>query len=319
MQRMRGVADIFRLYWMIIIGCCCLCTACSTREDADAANIGTETLTDVSENILLQTDENAEQNAQEENQPANISENTTDTDSSALEEADHREDQDIEENYLIQISDKVDEKAEPYIDTYVSLTDDTEIEYCEWMEYGEEQVLRVAIQYKEQPENAYRHKKDYFLFITQNGDVSNIIEENYEDKYIAAACGFDAHFEDVTFDGEEDLLIFMGYAGNGSTFYCAYIYENGEFRYERTFEEIPCYAVDTEEELIYGSNRESWNSYSDRTYQYIDGKFVLAEEIVSSYKDINGESVLTEDIIYSYEYINGESVLTETTEYPLNE
>lgn len=58
------------------------------------------------------------------------------------------------------MSDQVDEKAESYIDAYVSLSDDTEIEGCEWMQYGDEQVLRVKIQYKEQPENAYRHKAE---------------------------------------------------------------------------------------------------------------------------------------------------------------
>ncbi len=248
---------------------------CSPQEKATATNSETESTASTVENTLTETGSNDE----------------TDNNTESKEE----------ENDIGEESERVDEKAEPYIDAYIPLSDDTEIEYCEWMEYGEEQVLRVAIQYKELPENDYPHKEDYFLFITQDGNVSNIIAVNYEDKYIGAACGFDAHFEDVTFDGEEDLLIFMGYAGNGATeFYCAYIYENGEFRYEKTFEEIPFYVVDIEKELIYGSNRNSFNSYSGRTYKYINGKFILIEENI-------------------YEYINGEYVLTETTEYPLTE
>lgn len=313
---------------MIIICCSSLCIACSTQEDDNAANIGTENLTDVSENILIQTDDNAGQNAQEENRLANISENTTNTDSNALEETDHREEQDIEEDQLTQIADKVDEKAESYIDTYVSLTDDTEIEYCEWMEYGEEQVLRVAIQYKEQPENAYQHKEDYFLFITQNGDVSNIIEVNYEGKGVPSgietdcatnpdhqlgwACGFDAHFEDVTFDGKEDLLIFVGYS-KSAAYYCAYIYDNGEFRYERTFEHIPSYTVDTEKEVIYGSVTYGAANFRDMTFKYINEEFLVTEAIDTAYGYANGETVVDEirKTTYEYEYINGENVRVE--------
>lgn len=284
----------------MIIVCGCLYIGCSPQEEAAAINPKTES---AGGNILIEADDNAEQNAEEENHLAEISENTADSVSNTLTETNSSSEPDIGEDDLGKNSDKVDEKAEPYIDAYITLSDDTEIEYCEWMEYGEEQVLRVAIQYKEQPEKDYQHKEDYFLFITQDGDVSNIIAVNYEDKHVGAACGFDAHFEDITFDGEEDLLIFIGYAGSGATeFYCAYIYENGEFRYERTFEEIPFYVVDTEKELIYGSNRNSSNSFSDRTYKYIDGEFVLIKEIIRS-----------------YEYINGEYVLTETTEYPLKE
>lgn len=314
---------------MIIICCSSLCIACSTQEDDNATNLGTANLTDVSENILVQTDDNAGQNAQEENQLANTSENTTDTDSNALEKTDNREDQDIEENQLTQISDKTDEKAEPYIDTYVSLTDDTEIEYCEWMKYGEEQVLRVAIQYKEQPENDYRHKEDYFLFITQNGDVSKIIEVNYEDKGVPSgietdcatqhqlgwACDFNAHFEDVTFDGKEDLLIFVGYS-KSSAFYCAYIYENGEFRYERTFEHIDSYVVDTEKEVLYGSAAYGALDFADMTYKYINGEFLITEFIETIYVQINGETFESEKMIYEYEYefINGKNVLAEIIE-----
>lgn len=249
----------------------------------------------------------------------------------------------------------VDEKAESYIDAYVSLSDDTEIEGCEWMQYGDEQVLRVKIQYKEQPENAYRHKEDYFLFITPDGNVSNVLEINYEDKGLApfwdretdcatqhkvgSACGFEAHFEDVTFDGEKDLLIFLGHSGNGSAdACCAYIYENGEFRYERTFEHISYYKVDIENEVIYGYMRYSATSFADLTYKYVNGEFILTETVETYYGSINGENVVEEEIkttyeyingeyeveeeiktTYEYEYINGEYVLTETTEYPLTE
>lgn len=270
--------------WIIIICCGCLFAGCSPREGADAANTGMESMTD--------TDENAVQNAQEENNVAEISDSTTDTISDTLTETNSSDEPDVEENNLVEISDKVDEKAEPYIDAYVNLSSDTEIEGCEWMQYGDGQVLRVKVQYTVQPENDYQHKEDYFLFITQTGEVSNVIEVNYEDKGVPYgletdcatehelgwACGFDAHFEDVTFDGKDDLLIFVGYSGNsGAGFYCAYIYEDGDFRYERTFEHIPSYKVDAVNEVIYGEMRGSAESFYDYVYKYENGEFILLE------------------------------------------
>lgn len=298
---------------LIIICCSCLCVGCNPQEETDATNTGTESTTDADENTLAEMDDNVGQNAQEENYLAEISENMTDAVSNTLTETNSSDEPDVEENQPAQISDKVDEKAEPYIDAYITLSDDTEIEYCNWMEYGEEQVLRVAIQYKEQPENDYRHKEDYFLFITQDGDVSNIIEVNYEDKNIGAACGFDAHFEDVTFDGKEDLLIFIGYF-KSTKFYCAYINENGEFRYESTFEHIPSYVVDTEKEVIYGSATYSATSFYDVTYKYINGEFLIIEAIETNYGYTNGENVLDETRETTYEYINGKNMLNKTIE-----
>ncbi len=304
----------------IIICCSCLCVGCSPQEEADTTNTGTEGVTDAEENALAETD--AEKNALTEADDNASHTLTTETDS---------DEPDAEENQPAQISDKVDEKAEPYIDAYITLSDDTEIEYCNWMEYGEEQVLRVAIQYKEPPEDDYQHKEDYFFFITQDGDVSNVIEVNYEDKGVGMAdgmetdcatdhqlgwaCDFEAHFEDVTFDGEEDLLIFVG-DGRCDRHYCAYIYENGEFRYERTFEHIPVGVVDTEKEIICGSITNNAASFTDVTYKYINGGFLIIEALDTNYGYTNGENVLDETIIttYEYEYINGKNVLDKIIE-----
>lgn len=305
-----------------------MCVGCNSQEEADVTNTGTESTTDADENTLVEKDDNAGQSAREENLLAEISENTTG--SNTLTETNSSDEPDVEENQLAQISDKVDEKAEPYIVAYISLSDDTEIEDCEWMQYGDRQVLRVKIQYKKQPENDYQHKEDYFLFITQDGDVSNVIKVNYDDKggpsgietdcatqhQLGWACGFDAHFEDVTFDGEEDLLISVG-DSTSSRFYCAYIYENGEFRYERTFEHIPSYVIDTGKEVIYGSAVYSAGYFlEDVTYKYINGEFLLIETIETIYNRINGENVLDEirKTTYEYEYINGKNMLNKTIE-----
>ncbi len=297
---------------MIIIFCCFLCIACSPQEEVAATNPGMESAAGADENALAETDDDDGQNAEEEKHLTEISENTAGADENILLETDKNTESNEEENDIGKESERIDEKAEPYIEAYVNLSDDTEIEGCEWMQYGDEQVLRVKIQYKEQPENAYRHKEDYFLFITPDGNVSNVLEINYEDKYIGSACGFEAHFEDVTFDGEKDLLIFLGHSGNGAAdACCAYIYENGEFRYERTFEHISYYKVDIENEVIYGYMRYSATSFADLTYKYVNGEFILTETVETYYGSINGENVVEEEIKTTYEYINGEYAVEE--------
>ncbi|MCM1496296.1 MAG: hypothetical protein NC089_10935 [Bacteroides sp.] len=188
---------------------------------------------------------------------------------------------------------ETDEKAKSYIDAYINLSEDIEVEGYEWMQYDDEQVLRVEIQYKESPINNYRHKEDYFLFITPDEAVSMTLVVNYEDKgihirfdeetecignhYLGEGCSFAAHFEDVTFDGNKDLIISVGNSRHAE-YYCAYIYENGEFRYEKTFEHIPSYEINNDEKVIYGSDTDGVGLFIDTTYEYIDGAFVQIEE-----------------------------------------
>ena len=161
-----------------------------------------------------------------------------------------------------------DLKIESYIKEYVALEDDTEIEGYEWMQYDSDSVLHVKIQYKEQPPNAYQHKEAYFLFMTQDDEISQVLVIDYEDKGIhirlnegkecagnhsmGQGCGFDDHFEDVPFDGRKDLIISVGNSRHAA-YYCAYICEDDGFRYEKTFEHIPSYKVKSDEQVICGS------------------------------------------------------------------
>lgn len=184
--------------------------------------------------------------------------------------------------------------AETYINEYVIISDDTEIEGYEWMQCDKglqtsELVLRVKIQFKEEPADTYRHKEDYFLFINENGAVSQMLVADYEDKgihvrlnegtecennhYLGEGCDFDARFEDVTFDGKEDLIIFVGNSRHAS-YYCAYIWEDDGFRYEKTFEHIPSYEVKEDEKVICGSDTDGMGWYVDVVYEYKDGEFV---------------------------------------------
>lgn len=187
---------------------------------------------------------------------------------------------------------KNDSETESYIKEHVVLEDDTEIESYEWMQYDRNPVLHVNIQYKEQPENAYRHKEDYFLFMTQDDEISQVLVIDYEDKGIhiglneetecegnhslGEGCGFDAHFEDVTFDGRKDLIISVGNSRHAA-YYCAYICEDDGFRYEKTFEHIPSYKVKRDEKVIHGSDTDGMGWSADMTYEYKDGKFLLTD------------------------------------------
>lgn len=205
-----------------------------------------------------------------------------------------------EEKKPEEVSKSVDEKAECYINDYINLSNDTEVEGYEWMQYDNEQVLHVKIQYKELTVNNYRHKEDYFLFIVQEEKVSQILLVDYEDKGIhvrldegtecinnhilGEGCSFDAHFEDVTFDNQEDLVISVGNSRHAE-YYCVYVYEDGEFRYEKTFEHIPSYVVDIDNEVIYGSDTDGMGLYFDTTYEYKNGEFLLIEKNEYSIKE----------------------------------
>ena len=182
------------------------------------------------------------------------------------------------------------EKFQNYIRK--ELQDDSlEVEWAEWMKNGSRDVLRVQIAYKEQPKADYKHKEDYFFFMEEGisdpskSQVLHVTYENGEDKTgsdgnttrkrLRRGCDFTAVFEDVTFDGNNDLLIAVG-GDKGGEFYCAYVYENGFYRYEPSFEKIPCYKVDPERQLVCGTLTDSdGRTISEWTY---NGEFVKTGE-----------------------------------------
>lgn len=185
-------------------------------------------------------------------------------------------------------------ETDAYIKEYVVLEEDSEIEGCEWMQYDRRTpVLRVRIRYKEKPENAYRQKEDYFLFLTGDNEISQVLEVNYEAKGIhirmnegtkcegnhelGEGCDFDAHFEDVTFDGNRDLIISVGNSRHAA-YYCAYIYEDDGFRHEKTFEHIPSYEVKQDEKVICGHDTDGMEWDWETVYEYKDGEFLCVEE-----------------------------------------
>ena len=175
----------------------------------------------------------------------------------------------------------LDIKLTEAIEENVVLSDDTEIEACEWVDEAKS-CLRVRVQYKEWPPDNYQHKEDYFFF--QEGENIQVLYVDYptkdwenmeKDRYVWDACDFAAHLEDVTFDGKGDLIIFLGYAGShGDTVHGAYVYEDGFYHYNSSFERIPNYMVDTEKQFIRGHAVDSAMYAEDYVFIYEDDEFV---------------------------------------------
>lgn len=185
-----------------------------------------------------------------------------------------------------QTTDFIDTLTDPKlieaIEQNVILSEDTQIEAYEWVD-EEKSCLRIRVRYKEQPPKHYLHKEDYFFFLKPQQDVQvlhvDYPGEDWDDidmeRYVWSACDFEAYFEDVTFDGQDDLLISLGYAGaQGARIFCVYIYEDGVYRYEKSFEDISNYVVDTQKRVIRATNRENASETAHFVYEYRDDVFV---------------------------------------------
>lgn len=168
------------------------------------------------------------------------------------------------------------------IEENVILSDDTEIDACEWVD-EEESCLRIQVQYKEPPSDNYQHKEDYFFFL--EGENIRVLHVEYptkdwenmeEDRYVWDACDFTAHLEDVTFDGRDDLVIFLGHAGSrGNLIHGAYVYEDGFYHYKPGFEDIPNYEADEAEQIIRGWQLESAMDEVVYIFKYQNGDFEM--------------------------------------------
>jgi len=167
------------------------------------------------------------------------------------------------------------DELKKYISKTVLLADGEEIESEEWV--GEEKrCYRVRICFTEQPEGEYKHSRDYFFYMEGEEitsfevDYPSLNDEDWDsDRYVGDACDFNAKLEDVTFDGKEDIVIFLGHQGTRGVMYnCVYIYTDTGFVYCKSFEEIPNYNIDVENELITGQITSSAASYSAMQYSY---------------------------------------------------
>ncbi len=194
----------------------------------------------------------------------------------------------MNEKKTVDIRDEVsDVRLVEIIEENVILSDDTEIEACEWVD-GEKSCLRIRVQYKEEPPDNYRHKEDYFFFLGEENIQALHVEyptkdwhNMEEDRYVWDACDFVAYLEDVTFDGRDDLVIFLGHAGSrGDLIHGVYVYEDGLYCYKPGFEDIPNYEADVKEQVIRGWCIDS--AVRSTTYVF---KFQNSDFELISYED----------------------------------
>lgn len=137
----------------------------------------------------------------------------------------------------------------------VALKEETKIESISWVDEAQK-CLRVAIQYKEQPQELwFNHLEDYFFFVKE--DKIEVLYVDYGtdvemERIVWAEPDFKAHLEDVNFDGQADLIIALG--SNGAMYgdtYCAYLYTDRGYEYCPSFEQVAYnYRVDNEKKCI---------------------------------------------------------------------
>lgn len=181
----------------------------------------------------------------------------------------------------------------------VVLSDDEEIESEGWIDAGDK-CYRVGICYKEQPEEGYQHKRDYFFcFMDEDTQVLEVDYPPHDalddaERLVGSACDFNAHLEDVNFDGKEDLIIFLGHAGaHGVQYSCAYLCTDEGYEYCKSFERIPNYSVDTENQVVAGQLTSSARSISKVQYVYDEAakEFVKTSEKDYEYDEELGDFV----------------------------
>ena len=197
-----------------------------------------------------------------------------------------------------------EDDIDDYINENLVLEDDEEIESCEWVcgDFQSDRCFRVRICYKEEPENEYKHKRDFFVFRERAGLTSIMVDypsvRDYDaPRHVNEANNFDAVLEDVNIDEYEDLLISLGKTHNGEPVWCAYLYYRGTYVYNESFEKIINYRCDLAGEVIYSSFNSQGISF-ETIYKYDAAKEEFTE--IYSYEEKDGEvfSVIADLIMY---------------------
>lgn len=193
-------------------------------------------------------------------------------------------------------------------DAGYSIAEDEYIAGTEWVPSEQYQCLRIMTDYIEQPEDAYQHKADYFIFYDDSKEnIIDMLYINYTDKWLGSANDFKSYMTDITFDGREDLIISLGDSG-ASSMYCAYINSDTGFRYEPAYSDIPSPKVNYENKTIEGWCRNSAISYTDFIYIYSNGQFICTKmlhyewdtETVDQYKLVDTKEFTETDIYDKY-------------------
>ncbi len=150
----------------------------------------------------------------------------------------------------------------------------------DWIDENQK-CFRVMLINKED----HRLTKDYFFYREDDGSVIPLavdypgVEEVGADRHYEALWGdYEAKLEDVNFDGHDDIIISLDVEeGNYNKIHCAYIFEDGEFVYNPSFEKITNYKVDVknaviQSELIDGKSIKKKYSYDKESKTFIEIK-----------------------------------------------
>ena len=161
------------------------------------------------------------------------------------------------------------------MDAYL-LTDQSKIEYAGYLD-DDRECFRIAIERSKEQDGEYSHLRDYFYMdgAFVNVDYPSRSDSMDSDRYVCDACDFSAELVDVTFDGHKDLVISLGHQGaHGTEEHCAYVYEDGRYKYKKSFEKIPNYSLDIENKEIHGWVRSNAEKTNELSFVYKDGEFV---------------------------------------------
>lgn len=159
------------------------------------------------------------------------------------------------------------------------------VESAAWVD-EDHSLYRVSIERTEEVEGEYAHLRDYFFLKNNEKTISFMVDYPsksdymYSERYVFDACDFNAAYVDVNFDGHKDVVISLGHQGvAGEEVHCAYIYDNnGEFVYTKSFEIVPNYFIDEEENVLKGSYGSGPGEHVELTYKYENGEFAKISE-----------------------------------------
>ena len=169
----------------------------------------------------------------------------------------------------------------------IVLEEGEQIEAQEWVDPT---CFRVKISYRDLAGSVAVHCRDYFFFC-EDDPLSVMADYAAQsgsgvERPVYPGCDFEARREDVNFDGHPDLLIALGRSGfHGDACWCAYLYEDGDYRYELSFEKIVNYVSNPSSRVLYsnyldeGIGIEDFYSYNDSTGEFEKtGSCTVSEE-----------------------------------------
>lgn len=109
----------------------------------------------------------------------------------------------------------------------------------------------------------------------------------------------EALFTDVNFDGDSDLLIYLGAFGNqGVRYYACWLWDTakGSFSYVREFQEIEEPMLDKRTHEVSSFWRNSAASHGQARYSWVNGRPVMKARLTEDY-DSSGNAFYTEERI----------------------